>query len=81
MDYFEYRDGVLCAEGVALPEIAERFGTPCYVYSAATIARHYRVFDDALAGIDHEICFAVKANGNIGFRNESKFITPKLDKK
>ena len=66
MDYFEYRDGVLCAEGVALPEIAERFGTPCYVYSAATSARHYRVFDDALAGIDHEICFAVKANGNIG---------------
>ncbi|ERJ20321.1 Diaminopimelate decarboxylase protein [Salinisphaera shabanensis E1L3A] len=66
MDYFEYRDGVLCAEGVALPEIAERFGTPCYVYSAATIARHYRVFDEALAGIDHEICFAVKANGNIG---------------
>ena len=66
MDHFEYRNGVLHAEGVALSDIAARFGTPCYVYSAATIARHYRVFDEALAGIDHEICFAVKANGNIG---------------
>jgi diaminopimelate decarboxylase len=66
MDHFEYRDGVLHAEGVALPAVARRFGTPSYVYSAATIARHYRVFDEALAGIDHEICYAVKANGNIG---------------
>jgi len=66
MDHFEYHDGVLHAEGVALPDIARRFGTPCYVYSAATIRRHYRVFTEALAGIDHDICFAVKANGNIG---------------
>lgn len=66
MDHFEYRDGVLHAEDVALPAIADTFGTPCYVYSAATLRRHYRVFDQALAGIDHEICFAVKANGNIG---------------
>lgn len=66
MDHFEYRNGVLHAENVALSLIAEQFGTPCYVYSAATIRRHYRVFDEALAGIDHEICFAVKANGNIG---------------
>ena len=66
MDHFEYRDGVLHAEGVALPAVAERFGTPCYVYSAATIRRHYRVFDEALAGIDHDICYAVKANGNLG---------------
>ncbi|GAB3672807.1 diaminopimelate decarboxylase [Salinisphaera aquimarina] len=66
MDHFQYRDGVLHAEGVSLSAIAERFGTPCYVYSAATLTRHYRVFDDALAGIDHDICFAVKANGNIG---------------
>ena len=48
MDHFQYRDGVLHAEGVALPAIAERFGTPCYVYSAATIARHYRVFDEVV---------------------------------
>lgn len=66
MDHFDYRDGVLHAEDVALPVIATRFGTPTYVYSAATITRHYRVFDEALAGLDHAICYAVKANGNIG---------------
>ncbi|RJS92546.1 diaminopimelate decarboxylase [Salinisphaera sp. Q1T1-3] len=66
MDHFSLRDGVLHAEDVALPDIAERFGTPTYVYSAATLTRHYRVFDEALADIAHEICFAVKANGNLG---------------
>ncbi|MES1924130.1 diaminopimelate decarboxylase [Salinisphaera sp. T31B1] len=66
MDHFDYRDGVLHVEDVALADIAHRFGTPTYVYSAATIRRHYRVFDQALADIDHEICFAVKANGNLG---------------
>ncbi len=66
MDYFTYRDGVLHAEDAALPDIAAAFGTPSYVYSAAALRHHYREFDQALAGIDHEICFAVKANGNIG---------------
>lgn len=66
MDHFAYRGGVLHAEDVSLPDIAARFGTPCYVYSAATITRHYRVFEAALADVDHEICFAVKANGNLG---------------
>ena len=66
MDHFVYRGGVLHAEDVPLPDIAARFGTPCYVYSAATITRHYRVFEAALADVDHEICFAVKANGNLG---------------
>ncbi|MES1937021.1 diaminopimelate decarboxylase [Salinisphaera hydrothermalis] len=66
MDHFDYRDGALYAEDVPVADIVERFGTPTYVYSAATLTRHYRVFDEALAGIDHEICFAVKANGNIG---------------
>ncbi len=66
MDHFEYRNDALFAEDVALADIAERFGTPCYVYSAATIRRHYRVFDEALAGLDHEICYAVKANSNLG---------------
>lgn len=66
MDHFEYHSGLLHAEDVSLVDIAERFGTPTYVYSAATLTRHYRVFDQALAGIDHDICFAVKANGNIG---------------
>ncbi|MGB7755865.1 MAG: diaminopimelate decarboxylase [Salinisphaera sp.] len=66
MDHFDYRDGALYAEDVPVADIAERFGTPTYVYSAATLTRHYRVFDEALAGIEHDICFAVKANGNIG---------------
>lgn len=66
MDHFNTHDGVLYAEDVSLPDIAARFGTPTYVYSAATITRHYRVFDEALGELDHEICFAVKANGNIG---------------
>lgn len=66
MDHFEYKQGVLYAEDVSLADIASRFGTPTYVYSAATLSRHYRVFDQALTGIDHEICYAVKANGNIG---------------
>src|SRR5699024_3059063 len=65
MDHFAYRDGVLHAEEVALPAIAGRFGTPTYVYSAATLTRHYQVFDEALAGLDHSICYAVKANGNL----------------
>src|SRR5699024_1812238 len=66
MDYFDYHDGALHAEDVPLADIAARFGTPTYVYSAATIRRHYRVFEDALAGLDHRICYAVKANGNLG---------------
>src|SRR5699024_3839220 len=66
MDHFNSRDGVLHAEDVPLADIAARFGTPTYVYSAATISRHYRVFDAALAGLDHRICYAVKANSNIG---------------
>src|SRR5699024_11171410 len=66
MDHFAYRDGVLPAEEVALPAIAARSGTPTYVYSAATITRHYQVFDEALSGLDHSICYAVKANGNLG---------------
>lgn len=65
MDHFLYRDGVLHAEDVPLTEIAAACGTPTYVYSAATLARHYRVFDEALDGLDHLICFAVKANSNL----------------
>ena len=65
MDHFTYRGGVLHAEAVPLPEIAAAVGTPVYVYSAATLARHYRVFQEALAGMDHLICYAVKANSNL----------------
>ena len=66
MDYFDYRDGELWAEQVRVRDLAERFGTPLYVYSTRTLARHYRAFDSALQGLDHLTCFSVKANGNVG---------------
>ena len=65
MDHFNYRGGVLHAEEVPLTEIAAAVGTPVYVYSAATLTRHYHVFVEALAGMEHLICFAVKANSNL----------------
>jgi len=64
MDHFLYRDGRLMAEDVPLAEIAAQVGTPFYVYSTATLERHYRVFQEALDGLDHLICFAMKANSN-----------------
>lgn len=65
MDHFLYRNGELFAEDVPISEIAASVGTPFYVYSTATLARHYQVFDDALSGLDHLICYAVKANSNL----------------
>ncbi|RMF40338.1 MAG: diaminopimelate decarboxylase, partial [Alphaproteobacteria bacterium] len=65
MDHFLYRDGVLHAENVALPEIAAAVGTPCYVYSTETLIRHYRLFTAALDGLDHLVCYAMKANSNL----------------
>ncbi|MCC7260459.1 MAG: diaminopimelate decarboxylase [Alphaproteobacteria bacterium] len=65
MDHFTYHGGVLCAEGVKLPELAAQVGTPFYCYSTATLERHYRVFDEAFAGIPHKICYAVKSNPNL----------------
>ncbi len=64
MDHFLYRDGILHAEDVPLPQIAAEVGTPFYVYSTATLTRHFHVFTEALAGIDHLICYAMKANSN-----------------
>jgi diaminopimelate decarboxylase len=58
-------DGELRMEGLALSAVAERFGTPCYVYSRAAIEAGWRAFDDALAGTDHLVCYAVKANANL----------------
>ncbi|MDD9979510.1 MAG: diaminopimelate decarboxylase [Boseongicola sp.] len=64
MDHFLYQNGVLHAEEVAIPEIAASVGTPFYVYSTATLTRHYQLFDDALDGMDHLVCYAMKANSN-----------------
>jgi len=69
MDHFLYRDGELFAEDVPLSRIAEQFGTPCYVYSRATLERHWHAFDRAFAGHAHLVCFAVKANSNLGVLN------------
>lgn len=65
MDHFLYREGVLHAEDVAIPDIAAAVGTPFYVYSTATLERHYRLFTEALSPLPNLVCFAVKSNGNI----------------
>ncbi len=65
MDHFLYREGVLHAEDVAIPEIAAQVGTPFYVYSAATLKRHIALFNEALEWADHLVCFAVKSNSNL----------------
>ena len=64
MDHFLYKNGVLHAEDVPVAEIARAVGTPLYIYSEATLLRHFRLFDDALAGMDHLVCFAMKSNSN-----------------
>ncbi|VAW97676.1 Diaminopimelate decarboxylase [hydrothermal vent metagenome] len=69
MDHFEYQNNELFAEQVSVQTIADQFGTPCYVYSRATFERHWRAFDSALAQTPHLICYAVKANSNIGVLN------------
>ncbi|MCV2867148.1 diaminopimelate decarboxylase [Defluviimonas sp. WL0002] len=65
MDHFLYRDGTLHAEDVAISDIAAAVGTPFYVYSTATLERHYRLFEEALSPLPHLVCFAVKSNGNV----------------
>ncbi len=64
MDHFLYRDGALYAEDVPISEIAAAVGTPFYVYSTATLLRHFRLFDEALEGTDHLVCYAMKAASN-----------------
>ncbi len=68
-DYFNYNDGRLFAEQVALADIAQKFGTPCYVYSRSAIEQRWRAFDDALSGRDHLVCYAVKANSSLAVLN------------
>lgn len=65
MDHFNYQGGELCAEDVPLARIAAEVGTPVYVYSTATLSRHFNLFREALAWTDHLICYAVKANSNL----------------
>ncbi|WP_328188702.1 diaminopimelate decarboxylase [Marinobacter sp. OP 3.4] len=69
MDQFNYRDGQLFAEQVAVADIARDHGTPAYVYSRAAFEDHYRAYDRALAGRPHLICYAVKANSNLAVLN------------
>ncbi|MCB1382419.1 MAG: diaminopimelate decarboxylase [Notoacmeibacter sp.] len=64
MNHFEYRDGVLHAEDVPVPLLAEQVGTPFYVYSSATLTRHFQVFSKAFEGLDTLVCYAMKANSN-----------------
>jgi diaminopimelate decarboxylase len=65
MNHFEYRDGELFAEQVPVQRIAREVGTPAYIYSLATLRRHYRVFDQAFAKVPHLVCFSVKSNSNL----------------
>ena len=69
MDYFAYKDQQLFAENVALETVAKTHGTPCYVYSKATIERHWHAFDKAAGSQPHLICYAVKANSNLAVLN------------
>lgn len=65
LEYFTYREGILSAEEVALPELVEKFGTPTYVYSKRAFLDPFHEIDRGLVGIDHLVCFAVKANSNL----------------
>ncbi len=69
MDHFNYRGNALFAEDVPVTELAEAYGTPCFVYSRATLERHYKVYEQALADMPHLICYAVKANSNLAVLN------------
>lgn len=69
MDYFNYRDGELFAEDVSVASLAKEYGTPCYVYSRATLERHWHAFNDAFGEQKHLVCYAVKANSNLAILN------------
>ncbi|GLT13280.1 diaminopimelate decarboxylase [Vibrio algivorus] len=70
MDFFNYQDdGQLWAEDVSLTQLAQQHGTPLYVYSRATLERHWKAFDSSVADHPHLVCYAVKANSNIGVLN------------
>lgn len=69
MDYFNYKNNQLYGEDVSLQTIANEVGTPCYVYSRATLERHWHAFNDVFVGKDHLICYAVKANSSLAVLN------------
>ena len=69
MDYFNYRENQLFAEDIAVQDIVKKYGSPCYIYSRATLERHWHAFDKAFQDHSHLICYAVKANSNIGLLN------------
>ncbi|MHC1751559.1 diaminopimelate decarboxylase [Humidesulfovibrio sp.] len=65
MHHFEMKNGTLYAEGVSVKELAKRYGTPLYIYSSATLKRHYQAFDSAFDAVPHLTCYSVKANSNL----------------
>ena len=69
MNFFSYRNGVLHAEDVSLESAAEKYGTPCYVYSKAALVSAFQAYSNAFASRDHLVCYAVKANSNIAILN------------
>jgi diaminopimelate decarboxylase len=69
MDYFNYREDELFVEDLSVQDIVYQHGSPCYIYSRATLERHWKAFDDAFGGQPHLICYAVKANSNIAILN------------
>lgn len=69
MDHFQYRDGELFAEELPVARLADQFGTPLYIYSRATLERHFYAFDDAFGQHPHQVCYAVKANSNLAVLN------------
>jgi len=69
MDFFQYKNEQLYVEDLPIKQLAEEFGTPLYIYSRATLERHWHAFDSALGNHPHLICYAVKANSNIGILN------------
>jgi len=69
MNHFNYRGNILYAEEVDLRILAEKVGTPCYVYSRATLERHWHAFDKVFSDLEHLVCYAVKANSTLGVLN------------
>src|SRR5476651_2547341 len=69
MDHFHYKNNELYAEDVKVADIAAQYGTPCYIYSRATLTRHWHAFHDAFGDYPHKICYAVKANSNLAVLN------------